>query len=69
MFVRLPNLIEGLVPAVLFDNAVVNEELHTVHVTHGGVGKTYTLGSRIEVELIEADVATGKITFKPLVNE
>ncbi len=67
MFVRLPNLIEGLVPAALFENAVVNEELHTLHVPGIGGGKTYTLGSPISVELIEADVATGKITFKPTV--
>ncbi len=61
MFVRLPNLIEGLVPAALFENAVVNEELHTLRAG----GTTYTLGSPITVELIESDVSTGKITFKP----
>jgi len=62
MFVRLPNLIEGLVPSALFENAVVNEEMYTLH----SGGKTYTLGSVITVELIEADVSTGKITFKPV---
>lgn len=62
VFVRLPNLIEGLIPAVLFDNAVVNEELHTLRAG----GKTYTLGSAIAVELIESDISTGKITFKPI---
>ncbi len=66
VFVRLPNLIEGLVPAALFDRADVNEEMHTIHVAVGGYGKTYTLGSPMEVELIESDVSTGKITFKPV---
>ncbi len=66
MFVRLPNLIEGLVPSALFDDAAVNEELHTMQVLLGGERKTYTLGSPIAVELIESDVATGKITFKPV---
>lgn len=61
MFVRLPNLVEGMIPAALFDNAVVNEELHTLRAG----GKTYTLGSAIAVELIEADVSAGKITFRP----
>jgi len=64
MFVRLPNLIEGLVPAALLENAVVNEELHTIRTTVKGQVKTYTLGSSVLVELIESDVATGKITFK-----
>ncbi len=61
VFVRLPNLIEGLVPVALFPNATVNEDMHTLHTD----GKTYTLGSPITVELIESDVSTGKITFKP----
>lgn len=60
MFVRLPNLVEGLVPCALLDNAMVNEELHTLRAG----GRTYTLGSTVAVELIESDVATGKITFK-----
>lgn len=62
IFVRLPNLIEGLVPAAFFENAVVNEELRTLR----SCGKTYALGDAIAVELISADVSTGKITFKPI---
>lgn len=62
IFVRLPNLIEGLVPAAFFENAVINEELRTLR----SCGKTYALGDAIAVELISADVSTGKITFKPI---
>jgi len=62
VFVRMSNLVEGLVPASMFENAVINEELHTLR----SKGRTYTLGTVLEVELIEADVSTGRITFKPV---
>jgi len=59
IFVRLDNLVEGFVPVASFPGAKINDELMTMH--HDG--KTYTLGTRIDVVLVDADVSTGKITF------
>lgn len=59
IFVRLDNLVEGFVPAASFPGAKINDELMTMH--HDG--KTYTLGTRVDVVLVDADVSTGKITF------
>lgn len=60
IFVRLDNLVEGFVPVASFPGAKINDELMTMH--HDG--KTYTLGTRVDVVLVEADVSTGKITFE-----
>ncbi|MBE6541863.1 MAG: RNB domain-containing ribonuclease, partial [Ruminococcaceae bacterium] len=61
MFVQCENLVEGFVPASFYPGAKINEDFMTL--TSGG--KVYTLGSELDVCLIEADVSTGKITFQP----
>lgn len=59
IFVRLDNLVEGFVPATSFPGAKINDQLMTMY----HEGKVYTLGTRIEVVLADADISTGKITF------
>ena len=60
IFVRLDNLVEGFVPVASFPGAKINDELMTMTVG----GTVYTLGTRVDVVLVEADVSTGKITFE-----
>lgn len=61
LFVQCDNLIEGFVPASFYPNAKINEDFMTL--TAGS--RIFTLGTRLRVRLIEADVSTGKITFEP----
>ena len=61
MFVQCDNLIEGFVPASFYGNPKINEDFMTLSVG----SKVFTLGTRLTVKLIEADVSTGKITFQP----
>jgi len=60
VFVRCDNLVEGFVPVTCFPGAKVNDELMTL--TAGD--RHVTLGTRLEVTLVDADVSTGKITFE-----
>ena len=62
IFVRCDNLVEGFVPMTCFPGAKVNDELMTVFAG----GETITLGTRMNVVLVDADVSTGKITFEKL---
>lgn len=62
IFVRCDNLVEGFVPMACFPGAKVNDELMTVFAG----GETITLGTRMNVVLVDADVSTGKITFEKL---
>ncbi len=62
LFVQCENLVEGLVPALLFRDAVVNEDFCTLR----SEGALYTLGTKMQVRLVEADPASGRITFAPL---
>jgi len=62
LFVQCDNLVEGLIPAPLFDNAVVNEAFCTLR-----TGNTlYTLGTKMQARLVEADPGSGRITFAPV---
>lgn len=62
LFVQCGNLVEGLIPAPLFENAVVNEAFCTLR-----SGSTlYTLGTKMQARLVEADPANGRITFAPV---
>ena len=61
LFVRCDNLVEGLIPAPLFPDAVVNEAFCTLR-----SGSTlYTLGTKMQARLVEADPGSGRITFAP----
>ncbi len=62
LFVQCENLVEGLVPAPLFRDAVVNENFCTLR----SEGTLYTLGTKMQARLVEADPASGRITFAPL---
>jgi len=65
LFVECDNLVEGFVPALCFRGAKVNEELMTL--VSGD--KIYTLGTILNVRLVDVDVSAGKITFEPTENE
>jgi len=62
MFVQCDNLVEGFVPATCFSGAKINEETMTMFAG----GKLYTLGTRLTVRLVDVELSTGKITFKPV---
>ena len=62
LFVQCDNLVEGLIPAPLFDNAIVNEAFCTLR----SGGTLYTLGTKMQARLVEADPANGRITFAPV---
>lgn len=64
MFVQCDNLVEGFVPASFYPGAKINEDFMTLTVG----SKVYTLGTQLDVRLIEADVSAGKITFEPVRN-
>ena len=64
MFVQCDNLVEGFVPASFYPGSKVNEDFMTLTVGT----KVYTLGTQLDVRLIEADVSAGKITFEPVRN-
>ncbi|MBR4960117.1 MAG: VacB/RNase II family 3'-5' exoribonuclease [Clostridia bacterium] len=61
LFVRCDNLVEGLIPAPLFEDAVVNEAFCTLR----SGGALYTLGTKMQARLVEADPSSGRITFAP----
>jgi ribonuclease R len=61
MFVRCDNLAEGFVPADCWPGARTDEE----HMTLTAKGRTWTLGSPMDVILTEADPGTRRITFAP----
>jgi len=61
LFVQCDNLVEGLIPAPLFEDAVVNEAFCTLR----SGGTLYTLGTKMQARLVEADPANGRITFAP----
>ena len=56
------NLVEGLIPAPLFPDAVVNEAFCTLR----SGGTLYTLGTKMQARLVEADPGSGRITFAPV---
>ena len=62
LFVQCSNLVEGLIPAPLFPDAVVNEAFCTLR----SGGTLYTLGTKMQARLVEADPANGRITFAPV---
>ena len=62
LFVQCENLVEGLIPAPLFPDAVVNEAFCTLR----SGGTLYTLGTKMQARLVEADPGSGRITFAPL---
>ena len=62
LFVQCENLVEGLIPAPLFKDAIVNEAFCTLRAG----GALYTLGTKMEARLVEADPSSGRITFAPL---
>lgn len=62
LFVQCENLVEGMIPAPLFPDAVVNEAFCTLR----SCGALYTLGTKMQARLVEADPASGRITFAPL---
>ena len=62
MFVSTDQLVEGFVAASAFPAAKTDEEKMTLSVGR----RVYTLGSRLSVKLIEADVSTRRITFAPI---
>ncbi len=62
LFVQCENLVEGLIPAPLFRDPVVNESFCTLR----SEGTLYTLGTKMQARLVEADPASGRITFAPL---
>ncbi len=62
LFVQCDNLVEGLIPAPLFEDAVVNEAFCTLR----SGGTLYTLGTKMQARLVEADPASGRITFAPV---
>ncbi len=62
LFVQCGNLVEGLIPAPLFRDPIVNENFCTLR----SEGVLYTLGTRMQARLVEADPASGRITFAPL---
>lgn len=61
LFVQCDNLVEGLIPAPLFEDAVVNEAFCTLR----SGGTLYTLGTKMKARLVEADPGSGRITFAP----
>jgi len=61
LFVQCANLVEGLIPAPLFEDAVVNEAFCTLR----SGGTLYTLGTKMQARLVEADPSSGRITFAP----
>ena len=65
LFVQCDNLVEGLIPAPLFEDAVVNEAFCTLR----SGGTLYTLGTKMQARLVEADPANGRITFAPVEDE
>lgn len=62
LFVQCENLVEGMIPTPLFPDAVVNEAFCTLR----SCGALYTLGTKMQARLVEADPASGRITFAPL---
>jgi len=62
LFVQCDNLVEGMIPVPLFTDPVVNEAFCTLR----SEGALYTLGTRMQARLVEADPASGRITFAPL---
>lgn len=62
LFVQCSNLVEGLIPAPLFPDAVVNEAFCTLR----SGGTLYTLGTKMQARLVEADPGSGRITFAPI---
>ncbi len=62
LFVQCENLVEGLIPAPLFRDPIVNENFCTLR----SEGALYTLGTKMQARLVEADPASGRITFAPL---
>ena len=49
-------------PAPLFPDAVVNEAFCTLR----SGGTLYTLGTKMQARLVEADPGSGRITFAPI---
>jgi len=62
MFVQCDNLVEGMIPVPFFPDAFVNENYCTLRAG----GTVYTLGTRMQARLVEADPSTGRITFAPI---
>lgn len=62
IFVRCDNLAEGMLPASLIPDARINVSAATFH----WQGTTYTLGSRLKLQLTESDPSTTRITFAPV---
>lgn len=65
VFVQCENLAEGFLPSESWPGARTDEEHMTVTVR----GQVYTLGSPLEVVLVEADPSTRRITFIPAKTE
>ena len=62
IFVRCDNLAEGMLPASMIPDARINVSAANFQWR----GKTYTLGSKMQLTLTESDPSSGKITFAPV---